>query len=95
MFVQSVHDLARNGRHVLLVYDGYRSHMSLKVLELFQKNNGVVYAIPAHTSGKTQPLDVVVFGIFKKALRDILGACVRLNGYEKLDTYDFCGMLTL
>ena len=50
-FVDSVKDLTANNRKLILPYDAYRSHITLDVLELFNKNNIIVYALPAHTSG--------------------------------------------
>ena len=46
-FVLYVSDLTANNRRVLLVYDGYRSHLSLEVLELFRRNHIVVYVLSA------------------------------------------------
>ena len=62
-FVDYVSDPTTNDRKLLLIYDGYRSHMSLSVLQLFAENNIVVYALPAHTSGKIQPLYVLSFAV--------------------------------
>eukprot|EP00171_Calliarthron_tuberculosum_P008804 IDg8804t1 len=39
LLADHVRDLTVNGRKSLLVYDGYRSHMSLRVLEYFKGNN--------------------------------------------------------
>jgi len=89
-FVEHVQYLVRGGRPILLIYDAYRSHMSLAVLELLLQNNIVVYALPAHTSGKTQPLDVVLFGIFKLTLRDLLVTLLSAEDYTKYNMYDFC-----
>ena len=50
--VQFVAELTANDRKVLLIYDGNRANLSLEVLEIFANNNIVVYALPAHTSGK-------------------------------------------
>eukprot|EP00178_Gracilaria_changii_P018579 TRINITY_DN531_c0_g1_i1.p1 TRINITY_DN531_c0_g1~~TRINITY_DN531_c0_g1_i1.p1 ORF type:complete len:353 (+),score=29.71 TRINITY_DN531_c0_g1_i1:40-1059(+) len=47
-FVAYVHSLTINGRKVLLVYDAYRAHLSLEVLELFHQNNIIVTHYP-HT----------------------------------------------
>ena len=63
-FVDHVEPLTQEGRKVLLIYDVYRSHLSLIILELFERNNIIFYVLPAHTSGKTQPLDVVLFSAF-------------------------------
>lgn len=67
-FVRDIVDLTAYGRKVLLIYDMSSTHMSLRVLELFLPKNVIVYALPAHTSVKTQQLDVVVFSPFKEAL---------------------------
>ena len=74
-FVHHVRDLTARGRKVLLTFDGYRSHMTLRVPQLFCDNGIVVYALPVHTSGKTQPLYVSLFGAFKRKLNEIIGEC--------------------
>lgn len=93
IFVSSVRDLTTNGRKVLLIYDAYRSHLSLQVLRLFRDNGVVVYALPAHSSGKTQPLDVVCFSVFKNALNKSLNAAASTDKLDVYDSFDFCGML--
>ena len=67
-FVSHVKHFTSNGPKVLLIYDGYRAQMSLEVLQLFKQNGIIVYALPAHTSGKTQPLDLICFAIFKATI---------------------------
>eukprot|EP00171_Calliarthron_tuberculosum_P001809 IDg1809t1 len=61
-----------DNRKVLLLYDGYRSHMSLKALQILQRGNVETYALPAHTSGTTQPLDVSIFSPFKHYINESL-----------------------
>ena len=51
------------GKNILLVYHAYRSHVSLKFMDLFIANIIIGYEIPAHTSGKEQPLDVDAFTV--------------------------------
>lgn len=58
-----VKDLALNGCKVLLIYDTYGSYVSLEVLQLFDGNGIVVYALPSHISGTTQTSDMVSFTI--------------------------------
>lgn len=60
-FVNESKDLRQNRKKMLMIFDGYRSDMSLRVLELFNANGTIVYILPAHTSGKTQPLYFVLF----------------------------------
>lgn len=42
--------------------------IELKVLDISHIWNIIVYALPANTSGKTQPLDLVVFARFKEEI---------------------------
>lgn len=93
-FVRSVADLTANGRHVLLTYDAYGAHMSLAVLLLLRAHRVVVYALPAHTSGRTQPLDVVAFGMFKRELNVALNSALLTQQHEQLDTFEFCRIMT-
>ena len=52
-------------RH-LLVLDGYRSHVTLEVATLARDVGLDILTLPSHTSHAMQPLDVNVFGPFKK-----------------------------
>eukprot|EP00171_Calliarthron_tuberculosum_P021386 IDg21386t1 len=98
-FVDRVKHLTANGRKVLLVYDGYRAHMTLRCLNILKDGNLEAYAIPAHTSGTTQPLDVTVFGPFKKAINDFLSrmsrrSLGRTEAASKVSLYDMCRAFT-
>lgn len=73
-FVDEVKDLTAGGRKVLLIYDGCRSHMSVKVLQFLKCGGVEVYVLPAHTSALTQPLDVCLFSPFKSKLTDLLAS---------------------
>ena len=79
---------------MLLVLDGYRSHMAVGPLELLDAHINIVYALPAHKSGKTQPLDVTVLSAFKAALNDAINIAVLRNGDKNWDLFTFCRMLT-
>lgn len=65
----------------------------LDELELFAQNNVVIYALPAHTSGKAQPLDVLVYGSFRTGI--IYAVITAADAYKlgKYETFDFCNML--
>lgn len=98
-FVQRISYLTANGRRVLHVYDGHRSHMILRCLKTLKEGSVEAYAIPAHTSGTTQPLDISVFGPFKKAINEFLsqlsksiGSC--LGRRSKVTLYDICEAFT-
>lgn len=94
--VLDLSDLTKNDRKVLLTYDGYRSHMSVDTLELFRENNIIAYALPAHTSGSTQPLDVAVFAPWKNNFREMLETFVAGKPVleQVVDEFDVCELLS-
>ena len=67
--------------------------MSLRVLEHFQRHNIIVYAIPAHSSGKLQPCDTGLFGEFKRKVNSIVSDLCVGNSAEPLNVYDVCKIL--
>lgn len=56
-----IRNQATGGRKVLLVYNEYSANISLTGFVILERNNVTTYVLPAHKSGKTQPMDVVVF----------------------------------
>ena len=52
----------------------------------------VVYALPAHTSGKTQPLDCVVFGAFKRKLNNVF-INIGMGSNIELDVFHICSII--
>lgn len=91
--MEHVSGLTANGRTVLLSYDCYRSHMNVRVLKLLENNGIVVHALSAHTSGKTQPFEVKLFSKFKMKLKDVIADAIVPFTVDKLDVFDFCGMM--
>ncbi|PZD39774.1 DDE-1 domain containing protein [Pyrenophora tritici-repentis] len=59
-----------NGKPRILICDGFGTHETLEVLEFCFENNIILCRLPSHTSHKTQPCDVSVFGPLKTAYRD-------------------------
>jgi hypothetical protein len=51
---------------ILILYDGHKSYLSLTLTEWAKKSNVLLFVLPPRTSHLTQPLDVGVFGPFKK-----------------------------
>ncbi|CDF36103.1 unnamed protein product [Chondrus crispus] len=93
-FVQYCLPLRANARKVLLVYDGYRSHMGLKIFEIVREGNIIAYALPAHTSGTTQPLDLHVFRSSKENLNTKIAQTGMHVVNMELDTFDFLRLIT-
>ena len=92
-FVKNVEPLTRGGRKVFLISDGYRAHVYLAVLDLFHKNNIIVYVLPSHTSGETQPLDVVPFSVFKNRIQDAGSSCAAPGGGRQYDLFDLFDLI--
>lgn len=66
--------------------------MSYSALKKFNNAGFIVYALPAHTSGKTQPLDVAAFSCFKADLNRSAALVVE-TGYEEFHTnFQFCAL---
>jgi len=59
-----------NGKPRVLICDGFGSHESLEILEFCFENNIILCRLPSHTSHKSQPCDVAVFGPLKAAYRE-------------------------
>jgi len=93
-FVEDVRPLTARGRKVLLIYDRYRSHMSLPVLRALRSGNVIAYCLPAHTCGVTHPLDLTVFGVFKRELGESIRNAQGLDNQDSsLDVLDFCNLM--
>ena len=55
--------------------------------------NIIVYAPPAHTSGRTQPLDVVVFSVFKPELNKVMNSVSTREEGESWDVFKLCMLI--
>lgn len=89
VFAEDMKGLTDNGRKVLLILDGYRCHMAYPILKLLETHGIIVYALPAHTSGSTQPLDVSVFGPFKEHLRNCIEELATPFSTNVYDVFDY------
>ena len=71
-FILETSFLHARGKKMLLIFDGYGSHWTYRVLRLFKDNGIVIVSLPSHTSHVLQPLDVGVFRPWKNAFRSAL-----------------------
>lgn len=94
-YLAETKELRRTGK-ALVIFDGYSSHLSLRVLLRLVEKNVIVYALPAHTSHLTQPLDVTVFGPMKEAVKSRVSAYVNslANVLSKFIIYTVCELIT-
>lgn len=68
-------------RPILMLLDNHSSHCSLKTIN-FSRDNGIfLLSFPPHTSHRLQPLDVAVFGPFKKFCQTSFNDCQSFNEF--------------
>lgn len=73
---------------VLLLLDNHSSHLAISVLNLAKDNGVVLLSFPPHCSHRLQPLDVGVYGPFKKYLSSAQDAWMRNNAGKNITIYD-------
>ncbi|KAJ0173951.1 hypothetical protein K1T71_010097 [Dendrolimus kikuchii] len=78
---------------VLLVLDNHSSHLSVPTLDLAKENGVVMLSFPPHTSHKSQPLDVSVYGPFKRYMSSTQDAWMRNNAGKTMTIYDIPGIV--
>lgn len=91
-FVTETTDLRRNGQYLLLIIDGYGSHVQFKTLKLFRDNHIIVVALPAHASHVQQPLGISVFYSYKSLLQREVHAFAQRK--KVLDAFDISVCIT-
>lgn len=73
---------------VILLLDNHSSHLSCKVLNLCKENGVIMVSFPPHYSHRLQPLDVAVFGPFKKCCSSGISAWLVNNPGKTLTIFD-------
>ena len=77
---------------VVLVLDGFKGHLDCDAFEVLHFNNVLLIGLPSHTSDKTQPLGLSVFGPLKIANRNQFDSWL-LQNYDVSNLHDFTGIL--
>lgn len=73
---------------VLLLLDNHSSHLAIKTVELAKENGVVMFSFPPHCTHKLQPLDISVYGPFKKYLSSAHDAWLRSNPGKTISIYE-------
>ena len=68
-FIAETTELRKKHNYLFLTMEGFGAHLSYRALALLAEQNIIAYALPAHTSHRTQVLDYSVFSPFKELLR--------------------------
>jgi hypothetical protein len=73
--------------HILLVFDGNQTHISLAVAELAIRNNVHIVVLPAHSTSFLQACDVKVFKTFHNVFRQRRDIWNRSNTNNRIPTH--------
>ncbi|KAK2577808.1 hypothetical protein KPH14_012677 [Odynerus spinipes] len=71
-----------------VVLDNHFSHLHVETLNLAKENGIIMLSFPPHCSHKLQPLDVSVFGPFKKYCASAQDTWLRNNPGKTITIYD-------
>lgn len=93
MLVDETAHLQSQYPNLVLMYDGFETHVSVLVLKTFQNNNIHMIAHPAHKSHHTQVLDYSVFSPFKTSFKDMLNRLALSDVGERKDIHTVCEIL--
>lgn len=53
----------------MLIYDGFEAHLNYEVIQFLLSHRIIAFFLPAHSSHRTQPLDVAVFSSLSSAYK--------------------------
>ena len=75
-------------KQVLLLLDNHESHLSIEVIDYAKANGIVMLSFPPHCSHRMQPLDVSVYGPFKKYYNSALSSWLTDNPGKPVQIYN-------
>ena len=81
---------SRDNEHVLVLYDGHKSHCSLGLIEWAKSEKIILFVLPPHCSHLLQPLDLSCFGPFEVAWNSACQKYMRESGGRMVTRYDVC-----
>ncbi|XP_033728933.1 uncharacterized protein LOC117318030 isoform X2 [Pecten maximus] len=61
-FLKYAEECRKSGQYILMLYDGFRSHISLSVIEWAKAHNIILFVLPLHMSHVLQPENDSCFG---------------------------------
>ncbi|XP_071848782.1 uncharacterized protein [Apostichopus japonicus] len=81
-------------QHVLLLYDGYNSNISVPLIEIAKSHNIILFVLPPHTSHVLQPLDKGIFSPLKSHYNSECESYMRENPGEKITRYNMTKLVS-
>ena len=68
----------------MLIFDNFKGHLDHQAFEYPHANHVFIISLPPHTSDKTQPLDLSVFGPFEAAYKKKFGKVLQQYVIKKI-----------
>ena len=75
---------------VLLLLDNHESHIYLPTIEFCRDNGIVLLSFPPHCSHRLQPLDVGVYGPFKRYVNSAMDSWMKCHPGKRMTIYNSC-----
>ena len=85
-FVNHVHP--SKAKPVLLLLDNHHSHLAIDVINYAKDNGIIMLSFPPHCTHRLQPLDITVYGPFKKQINSVQDRWMRANPGKTMTIYD-------
>ena len=82
-----------SNEHVLLIFDGHSSHISLSIVDKARENDVHLVQLPPHTSHVTQPLDLACFSTWQSRYARIETEWKLLHPHETMSIKNFSMLL--
>ncbi|KAE8750937.1 hypothetical protein FOCC_FOCC002365 [Frankliniella occidentalis] len=77
----------------LLILDNVASHLSIDVINLCRDNGVTLFTLPPHTTHKTQPLDVAIYGPYQAAYSRAYNDWTIAHPGQVCTIYDVAGLV--
>jgi hypothetical protein len=77
---------------ILLIYDGHSSHKSPETIKWAREHGIILFVLPAHSSHLLQPLDVAIFGPFKKHYYSECAQFLSRHMGQNITKYNICAL---
>ena len=76
----------------ILVMDNHESHVTLETIDVARENGLVILSFPPHCSHRMQPLDVSIYGPFKRYYNAACTAWMLSTPGRALASYDIAAL---
>ena len=89
-FLPLVRPSTSSNQPILLLLDGHASHKSPETVKWAREHGIILFVLPAHSSHILQPLDVAIFGPFKKYYYSECAQYLYSHMGQTITRYDMC-----